>query len=101
MSIMCYVCIINKIIILGKNRITNGKTEYFMKWEGYDDSYNTWEPAENLDSCKEMIEEYEEGIKDKERSSPLAIVDLAPTTCGENKKSSPTKGQSSVQVATS
>ena len=72
-----------------KNRITNGKTEYFMKWEGYDDSYNTWEPAENLDSCRETIEEYEKGLKDKERASPPTIENLPPTTSDENKESTP------------
>ena len=35
---------------------TNGRTEeYLVKWKGYDNSENTWEPIKNLDHCRERI----------------------------------------------
>jgi len=39
-------------------RINNGKVEYLLKWQEYDDEYNSWEPITNL-SCIDLIEEYE------------------------------------------
>jgi len=37
--------------------------EYLVKWKGYDETYNTWEPFENLrETCYETIRDYERGL---------------------------------------
>jgi len=53
--------------ILDKRFGKNGKIEYLLKWRGFGDEDNTWEPKENLD-CPELIEAYEQ--KNKSMKKP-------------------------------
>jgi hypothetical protein len=43
--------------ILDRRKV-NGKFEYKIKWEGYPMSQSTWEPMKNLETAKELVEEY-------------------------------------------
>ena len=41
-----------------KKRVVEGRIQYLLKWVGYPDSENTWEPEDNLD-CPDLIEQFE------------------------------------------
>jgi len=58
--------IVEKIL---KMRTTKkGKVQYLLKWKGFSDSENTWEPAENLE-CPELIAAFMAEQKEKQQAS--------------------------------
>ena len=40
------------------SRLKRGKLEYLVKWSGYTDNYNTWEPEPNFINSKEAINNF-------------------------------------------
>ena len=38
------------------SKVSRKVIEYFIKWDGYDDIYNTWEPIGNLNCPRKLVE---------------------------------------------
>lgn len=63
--------VVEKIL---KHKITKrNKVEFYLKWKGFNEEDNTWEPAENL-NCPELIDAYLKDIPEKERKKVRNII---------------------------
>lgn len=71
--------IVEKII---KKRIRDGIVEYYLKWEGFSEEYNTWEPEGNL-NCFELIQDFEDKLANQKKKKPEK--NLQPLTSFRNK----------------
>ncbi|XP_022974186.1 chromo domain-containing protein LHP1-like [Cucurbita maxima] len=46
-----------------RKRVRKGQLQYLVKWHGWPETANTWEPWDNLQSCAEFIEEFEKRME--------------------------------------
>lgn len=44
--------------IVDKRKNKKGKTEYLVRWKGYDSEDDTWEPEQHLVNCEEYIHDF-------------------------------------------
>lgn len=52
-----------------KKRICKGEPQYLIKWRGWPESANTWEPIEHLQTCPDVVEAYEERLRSGQKNS--------------------------------
>lgn len=71
-------------------RTVKGKIEYYLKWKGYNDNENTWEPKENLD-CPDLIEAFEKELAEKQKAKAEAKRGKSSDTRNTKRDGVPTK----------
>lgn len=60
-------CIVLSIKLISKMCFIRFQTQYLIKYKGYDDSENTWEPKTNL-NCPKIIREFERSLLRKKKA---------------------------------
>ncbi len=63
------------------HKMVRGKKFFQVKWVGYNDKDNTWEPEENLANVSYMIEDYENkkrlrGLANDKRQGTILILNI-------------------------
>ncbi|KAJ6296814.1 hypothetical protein OIU78_022522 [Salix suchowensis] len=53
----------SKSRIFVEKRVRKGQLQYLIKWRGWPETANTWEPLENLQSCSDVIDAFEESLQ--------------------------------------
>ena len=71
--------------LIDKRLDSDGQLEYFVKWKGYGEEDNTWEPIENFetDAMKAMIVEYEKKQTKVEDGLVIPAVEKLPKSSPE------------------
>ncbi|XP_062833767.1 chromodomain Y-like protein [Anolis carolinensis] len=57
--------------IVDKRKNKKGKTEYLVRWKGYETEDDTWEPEQHLVNCEEYIHEFNRHHNEKQKESTL------------------------------
>ncbi|XP_068414475.1 chromodomain Y-like protein isoform X1 [Eschrichtius robustus] len=57
--------------IVDKRKNKKGKTEYLVRWKGYDSEDDTWEPEQHLVNCEEYIHDFNRRHSEKQKEGPF------------------------------
>ncbi|CAI9103303.1 OLC1v1001761C4 [Oldenlandia corymbosa var. corymbosa] len=72
--------------LFGLLEMKKGQAQYLIKWRGWPETANTWEPLENLLQCSDVIDAFEESMRSGKRSTRKRKRNSATTPSQTKKK---------------
>ena len=48
-------------------RIVKGETKYLVRWKGWPEEYDKWEPEENLEGAPDLLKEFHASVAKLQR----------------------------------
>jgi chromobox protein 1 len=66
-------------------KIEDGEVQYLIKWEGWSIDQSTWEPKENLENIKHLIEDFEREVLEQREKEKKRRVGRPPLKEGLKK----------------
>ncbi|GAV89285.1 Chromo domain-containing protein [Cephalotus follicularis] len=75
-----------EIEAIRRKRVRKGQPQYLIKWRGWPETANTWEPLENLQSCSDVIEAFEESLQSVKSSRKRKRKHSGPHTQSKKKQ---------------
>ncbi|TYI58483.1 hypothetical protein E1A91_D11G361800v1 [Gossypium mustelinum] len=85
-----------EIEAIRRKRVRKGQLQYLIKWRGWPETANTWEPLENLQSCSDVIDAFEESLRSGKHSRKRKRKYGGPHT--QSKKKQPCSSGSTYNV---
>jgi len=69
--------------ILNK-RFSGGVRQYLIRWKGYDETHDTWEPEDGLGDCTQKVSEFE--AKQRAKEAPRRTSSSTSSTSKQSKR---------------
>ena len=74
-----------------RKRLLRGEAEYLIKWDGYDESYNSWEPKGNIMDPL-LIQAFETKLAEAKSAKEVELNQEEVTAPAKGKKTGGGKG---------
>ncbi|KAG8513062.1 Chromodomain Y-like protein [Galemys pyrenaicus] len=78
--------------IVDKRKNKKGRTEYLVRWKGYDSEDDTWEPEQHLVNCEEYIHDFNRRHPERQREGAPARAPRTPPHNARKQISRPANG---------
>src|SRR5579863_10364067 len=75
-----------------QERMRRGKKQYLIRWKGYSEAHDSWEPKANL-NAPELLQAFHQRHKKVERALKAVLIDCAQGAKAKDQKGNPVKDQ--------